>query len=456
VYIIDKMTYSLKSIPQIDSLLTDETNRKEIAKSLNLKHTLWKHKNGCSYNILKYEKDWLSKELVKTVGLLRSLIYKNDGTVVCFAPPKSLPVFDLTIDKLEEETTSSSDQQSETNEEVTYTGEDYVEGTMINTFYDEESCNWEFATRSSVGGDACFFMENGYKKENTFKYMFEETCNKIGLDLNLLNKKYIYSFVIQHPRNRIVKIINEMQLYLVEVYEIVDNATIHCIPFHENEKENLGIPSTIQFPNRVSLHTNEELANYIHTMASSNTEYQIVGVMIKNSLGDRYKIRNPNYEHVRRLRGNQPKLQFHYMTLRKSGQVGEYLRYYGEHKDIFQQFRTIIHDYTTELFTNYIRCYIKKEKPITEFPEKFRTHMYSLHRDVYLKQLRPQQRYMNKPEVIQYFNNLPSAKQMFIVNYDVRKQFKDAQKNNLQKPDVSSDNVSSQVSQEEKSEYVAM
>ena len=115
----------------------------------------------------------------------------------------------------------------------------------------------------------------------------------------------------------------------------------------------------------------------------------------------------------------------------------EYLQYYSEHKDIFQQFRNIIHDYTNELFTNYIRCYIKKEKPLTEFPEKFRTHMYVLHHEVYLKQLRPQQRYVNKPEVIQYFNNLPSAKQMFIVNYDVRKQFKDAQKNDLQKEEQS-------------------
>ena len=59
--IVSKMTYNLKSITKIDSLLTDESNRKEIAKSLNLKHNIWKHKNGCSYNILKYDKEWLSK-----------------------------------------------------------------------------------------------------------------------------------------------------------------------------------------------------------------------------------------------------------------------------------------------------------------------------------------------------------------------------------------------------------
>ena len=440
------MTYNLSSIPQIDAILTDDVNRKEIAKSLNLKHNLWKHKNGSSYNILKYDKEWLSKELVKTNGLLRSLIYKNNGDIVCFAPPKSLPVFDLTIDKLEDETTSIDiDKNNENSQEVTYTAEDFIEGTMINVFYDKEVSSWEIATRSSVGGESCFFMENGFKKENTFKYMFEEVCNKIGLEINLMNKKYVYSFVMQHPRNRIVKIINDMRLYLVEVYEIRNNKTICRLNVDENDKENLGLPSTIDYPSKTPLHSNADIANCIHTLASSNTPYDIVGVMIKNSLGERYKVRNPNYEHVRHLRGNQPKLQFHYLSLRKSGQVGEYLQYYSEHKDIFQQFRNIIHDYTNELFTNYIRCYIKKEKPLTEFPEKFRTHMYVLHHEVYLKQLRPQQRYVNKPEVIQYFNNLPSAKQMFIVNYDVRKQFKDAQKNDLQKDDVLSDIVDTQI-----------
>ena len=211
------MAYNLNSIPQINSLLTDNDNKVEIAKSLNLKLNHWKHKNGSNYNILKYNKEWLSKELVKNVGLLRSLIYKNDGTIVCFAPPKSLPVEDLHVDN-----------------SLKCVAEDFIEGTMINVFYDNEVSQWEIATKSGIGGESCFFMENGFNKENTFKYMFDEVCNKIGLELDNLNKKYIYSFVIQHPRNRIVKIIKDMQLYLVEVYEVVDNRTIKIINIYEN------------------------------------------------------------------------------------------------------------------------------------------------------------------------------------------------------------------------------
>ena len=91
------MTYCLNTVPKIDGLLCDGENRKDIAKSLNLKYSVWKHSNGVNYHILKYDKEWLSEELVYSVGLLRSLIFKDDGTLVCFAPPKSLPIAHLSV-----------------------------------------------------------------------------------------------------------------------------------------------------------------------------------------------------------------------------------------------------------------------------------------------------------------------------------------------------------------------
>ena len=90
------MTYNLSSIPRIDELLGDIENRKDIAKSLNLKYNTWKHKNGETYHILKYDKKWLTPDTANSVGLLRSLIFKDDGQIVSFAPPKSLNISGLT------------------------------------------------------------------------------------------------------------------------------------------------------------------------------------------------------------------------------------------------------------------------------------------------------------------------------------------------------------------------
>lgn len=406
--------YSLNSIPNIDGLLFDTESRIDIAKSLNLKYNVWKHKNGVTYHILKYDKEWLARESVKTIGLLRSLIFKDDGTIVCFAPPKSLNTDSLKIE-----------------EGLEYISETFVEGTMINVFYEAETSSWEIATRSNIGGNTCFFMENGFKEENTFKYMFNEVCEKVGLDLNSLNKKYVYSFVIQHPRNRIVKIIKNMSLYLVDVYHIDDNKTIHVVPINK-DLEQFGLNSNIvSLVDSRPIQNDEDLKNCIESMASMNTPYDIVGIVIKNNQGERYKFRNPNYEHVRKLRGNQPKLQYQYLSLRQTGQVSEYLQYYNEHNKVFNDFRNIIHDYTNELFSNYIRCYIKKEKKLKEFPEKYKIHMFTLHHEIYLKTLMPEKGYVNKEVVINYFNGLPPAKQMFVMNYDTRKNFIENEKNKV-------------------------
>jgi len=35
---------------------------------------------------------------------------------------------------------------------------------------------------------------------------------------------------------------------------------------------------------------------------SMNTKYSIVGVIIKDKEGNRYKFRNPNYEHVKKVK----------------------------------------------------------------------------------------------------------------------------------------------------------
>ena len=402
------MSYRLNTVPKIDELLHSSDNRKAIASSLNLKHTSWRHKSGDTFHILKYDKEWLSTESVKTVGLVRSLIYREDGTVVCMAPPKSIPTDKLAIDGMNQ-----------------YVAETFVDGTMINMFYDTTSCSWEIATRSSVGGEMCFYMENGYNKDSSFRSMFDEVCDYIGFDYKNYqgeNKKYVYSFVMQHPRNRIVQIISENQLYLVDVFEIVDNTTVNVVDFRNMK---LPLPEKMSYPRQDIISDNDDLEYYKEMNASMNTPYGIQGLVIKSSDGSRYKFRNPNYENVRRLRGNQPKLQYQYLVLRQSGKVREYLQYYKEHGKPFEEFRKLLHDYTNQLYSNYKRCYVKKERKLNTFPDKYKTHMYILHHEYYLKELMPNNKYVDRAVVVNYINNIHPAKLMYVLNYDMRKIQKD-------------------------------
>ena len=151
-----------------------------------------------------------------------------------------------------------------------------------------------------------------------------------------------------------------------------------------------------------------------------NTSYEIVGVVMHNkATGERTKIRNPVYEKVRKLRGNQPKLHYQYLCLRKEGRVGEFLNFYPENKAAFSSFREKLHLFTNVLFSNYISCYIKKERPLIEFSEQYRTHMFNIH-NKYLTQLKEAKQYVTKSVVIDHINNLHPSLLMHCLNFQMK------------------------------------
>ena len=162
---------------------TDKT--KEILNTLNLNEKIFYFKDDV-YKLIKYDKEKLKKEDFKSIGLYRSILCKNDK-IVCFSPPKSLCIEDFI---------NSCDINRIQIEE-------FIDGTMINLFW--SGSEWEITTKSSLGGNVSFYiMEEGDKKEKTFRWMFldtlnfyEEKCNEEGSNFfecvdkipkNLINK----------------------------------------------------------------------------------------------------------------------------------------------------------------------------------------------------------------------------------------------------------------------------
>ena len=152
-----------------------------------------------------------------------------------------------------------------------------------------------------------------------------------------------------------------------------------------------------------------------------NTPYDVLGVVLYDRvLGRRTKIRNPVYEEVRNLRGNQPKIQYQYLCLRKEGKVGDFLKFYPENKKEFSCFRDQIHLFTETLYRNYVSCYIKKVKPLIEFSNQYRTHMFNIHQN-YLCYLREKKDFVKNTTVITYVNNLHPSLLMYSLNFNTRK-----------------------------------
>ena len=395
---------NLSLIPGFYDIINNDT---DVSNILKLNKVECKTSNNQKYKVIRYDKNLLSVDLVPTYGLCRSVILNSNNDVLSFAPPKSIPTDDF-IRRYPENT-------------ETIRAEEFVEGTMINVFWDQQiglSGSWEISTRNTVGATSSFYKNANAK---TFRNMFLEAAKENNLFLEKLNKMYSYSFVLQHPQNRIVVPFNQLNLYLVALYYIdnTDKNNILVYSVDINEVKNYDWNgATIKFP---QFYEFEKYSDLIEKYASMNTPYDTLGFVLFNTItGERAKIRNPVYEQVRNLRGNQPKLQYQYLCLRKEGKVGDFLKFYPENKRDFSAFRDQLHLFTQTLFSNYVSCYIKKEKPLIDFSQQYRTHMFNIHQH-YLNDLREQKFFVTNTVVIKYVNNLHPSLLMYCLNYNMRK-----------------------------------
>ena len=398
--------YNLSNIPGFIDVINSDVINSDVINSDYYTVKEYSTKSDEKYKIVRYSKDLLSDNLISSYGLLRSLILSG-SKIVSFAPPKSISADNFII-KYPFKTDN-------------IIAEEFVEGTMINVFFDPLIRSWQISTRNTVGAEVSFFQSSGKK----FNEMFVDACIQNGLNIYTLNPIYCYSFVLQHPENRIVLAFQNPQLYLISVYEIKQRENeISVLEQDMNMVKYGGLWNTtkIKFPQLYEFTNYSEL---IERFASANTPYNIVGVVLKNKeTGERSKIRNPIYEEVRQLRGNQPNLQYQYLSLRRSGKISEFLKFYPETKTEMSKFRDQVHMFTNTLHKNYISCYVKKEKPLKEFSEQYRTHMFKIH-EIFINELRPKSLFVTNTVVIKYVNELPSALLMYCLNYNMRKRMID-------------------------------
>ena len=159
------------------------------------------------YYMVNYKKDFLNNENINELGYLRSLIFDENCNLLCFSPVKS--------------SYKNAFFENNSNKQELIV-EPLFEGTMINLFYDNRVSKWLISTKSTIGANINYF-KNSINKSKTFKEMVDDAMNKDNLDLQKLNKAETFSFVLQHPENRIVNLFNYPKLILIEKYRIQQN-----------------------------------------------------------------------------------------------------------------------------------------------------------------------------------------------------------------------------------------
>lgn len=284
------------------------------------------------YTLVKYPPD---KKHDPTYASYRSRIYKGND-LVCSSPSKSIPF--NTFQELYQIDACIV--------------EEFVEGVMINMFYDD---GWKIATRSTVGAQCTF------DSDRTFASLFQD-CE---VPYEQMNINCFYSFVMQHPEHTIVNTVSKPTLYCVSIFG-----------------DHL---STILPPKRFTFSTYEDATEKAQ-------EGQWKGLVFKCN-GARTTIRNKKHMELESLKLNMP-FKERYFEMRGKPAYKTYLSHYQD-KEKGMELERRFQNICQILYQSYRDCFIYKLKSAKD--HKFKSELYDLH-GIYLQELYPRAMYRKRVE----------------------------------------------------------
>jgi hypothetical protein len=387
----------------INISIKDASNSPEIIKK--------DYKRGVvDYNIYNYKRD-ANDDNFQGYGNYRSVITCNDN-IVAFAPIKSSP-FDNSL--------TDFTKQLSANE--------VIEGTMINLFYNKVICAWDIATKSAIGGNYWFYRTQydgslEFNQQMTFREMFMESlCEDPQTDLNdsnvvkQLNVDYNYSFVMQHPANHIVLNITKPALYLVAGFKIDGDVITHYTPCDMNL---LALDGSIDNLPILLPRTVDIVGKSVDDISKTSSHYN-AGIMLHGKNGKRFKVTNDTYERLKDIRGNNPNIHYHYLSLFAAGNVNEFLCEFPIYKKLFYMFYRQSYGFIKEIHDAYVSYYVNKNGKSVRINKSIFTHIYTLHNTYYIPTIDSETpTIITRDVVAKYYNAMSPKEKLYHVSYKTR------------------------------------
>lgn len=371
-------SYSLKMVP--DSIPPNAT-LEVLKEHFNKKGIYIRLYPELNLVLLKYKRkfcDITDTEVRRCRGLI---VDYTTYEPVCVPPGKSIPFDDFKV--------------SYGSQEDTIRYEEFLDGTMMNLFYhnSEKYSGWLISTRSCIGAN-CKWYSN-----REFKDLFEESIN---FTYDVFDKDTSYTFVLQHPENRIVKKLDAKRVVLVEANRI-NKYDVSPLNLTEVQLDFFQKGLNIEIPVTQPFKTIHEA-----TQALSKLSYEEQGWVLKYN-HERTKMRNPRWRFVKDLRGNSNSLLRNYLELRQNGFMRDYLDFFPEMEEQFKGFMNDLHELTRNLFQNYQACFVKKTKKHSDVPFIYKPLCYELHKNYLENQV-----IVTFQEAKHFMNTMPIARQMFL------------------------------------------
>ena len=339
------------------------------------------------YAIVRYNKGTSNFTLAHVPWCRSVVVHKASRLPVSVAPPKA----------------SELDENEAAGATV---AEEFVDGTMLNVFNYLDS-EVSLATRSRLNANSSFYA-NG----PTFASMFADALTTLGVEAStdLLPKDGVAHFastVVQHPGNRIVKVVATPTLTLIHQGWTEANGTVHLVEDasqfqvkSSREDADLEVQGYKMEPLRAAKSVKEWVAKQ-----AQDRGYGWQGLVLKDGAGKRWRVRSDIYETVRRIRGNESTLEERFARLRKTRTKDQYEAFFPEDKTALYELEGRLRKNTRNLSRFYTDVFRARSVPYHELPWPYKHHVSVLH-NLFKDTLRAQKKKVDLEAVIHYVNGL--------------------------------------------------
>lgn len=301
----------------------------------------------------------------KTNKWFRSVVWDMKRNIpLCMAPPKASDGYPESLDGI--------------------VCQELMDGFMINCFKVDKTLH--ITSRSKLDASGTFYSDRTFRDLFIEAYTdtFNLPCNENAIQDNF-DSSVFYSFLVQHKEHRIVKKIDKNCVFLIHKGTVYDDGSI-------------------EFEDSPPFKTCIEVFPNTFNMSEMPWELQLV---LKDSLGNRWRFRSDKYAAVRALRGNSANIRDRFAQLYTQNLLFKYLEYYPEEFVQINMHLMLLHNTINVLYKHYIDLHVKHIK--TDINKKFLPHLYNIH-GIYLNTRRK----ITVNEIATYFQKLPWQRVAFL------------------------------------------
>jgi hypothetical protein len=231
------------------------------------------------------------------------------------------------------------------------------DGSLCLLYYFD---GWHGNTRGSFGLDNIQFMDFSWR-EAFLKAMGIFSWSELDgvLDPDLT---YICEFV--SPWNKVIRDYPQPKMYLLTAFH-----KLHELTWDELD----ALHGPFIRPQRYHLRSIDEIMKFLSEQADKDKTFE--GVVIRDNSGRRWKVKNPAYLALHKMRGDNLYSPQNLIPFILAGEGDELLVYFNEVEQAFKFYQTQVEQYKQELLDLWEKA--KEENSQKEFAMKVKNHRLS-------------------------------------------------------------------------------